>query len=269
MRRALSLLFFLFVAHAVPGEGRDEEVLVGAASRFDPVPWAGNRFSTAVLTAPGWLGLVERPELLYGQLSSEGILDGDNLLCVRSRGFGFATESFHVLEDRETRRYVVALGRLFTRGWAVGLSYSWYSSDDGDLDDLTSWDIGIAGRPHPRIEVSATGRNLLRTELGPKELGRFYEAGVRGFLVPRRLTLFAQARHFRGDDYEEMIPVGGVEFFPTTYLALRGRADTDGNQGLGIEIIFDTASIGFHYRFEEGRENGSLAYVKLHVPRGP
>lgn len=269
MRQALSLLFFLLLAGAARGEGRPEDLLVGLASRYDPVPWAGNRFASAVLTAPGWLGLVERPELLYGQLESEGIVDGDNLLGIRSRGFGFATESLHLLEDREARRYLVALGRRVSREAAVTLAYSWYSSNDGDLDDLTSWDIGIAGRWRSRIEYSLTGRNLLRTEFGPIELGRFYEAGVRGMVFPRKLTLFAQTRHFRGDDFGELVPVGGVEFFPTNYLALRGRADTEGSQGLGIEIIFDTASIGFHYLFQEGEEDGSFAYLKLHVPRGP
>lgn len=269
MNRKLPILVFALLAFSVPaGAERNEAVLLGIAARFDPVPWAGNRFSTAVISAPGWLGMLDRPEVLYGQVTSEGPFDKDNLLCVRSRGFGFATESFHWGDSLETRRYMVAVGHRLGANAAVAIAYSWFGSDDPDLDALTSWDAGFAYRLGWRLEASLTGRNLLRTGFGGFELGRFYEAGLRATVIDRKLTLFGQGRHYRGDDFDEIVPVFGAEFFPMNYLTLRARADTDGNQGLDIEIVFETASVGFHYRFVDGAEDGSLAYVKLHVPRG-
>lgn len=251
-------------SHAGP---RPEEVLIGVAERFDPVPWAGNGYASAVLTSPAWISLEDRPEVLYGRLDMDGILDGETVLSIRSRSFGFATESFHWTDDRKLRRYVFALSRIIDRNLAIGLSYAWHVSKDDDLDELSSWDGSVAWIPHWRVELSGTGRNLKRTDFGPLELGRIFEGGARFIVWDRRLNGFVQARHFAGDDPDEIVPILGAEFFPRRYVTLRGRADTDGHQGLGIELRFDTASIGFHYQFSDGEEEGAFAYAKLHAPR--
>ncbi len=262
----------LFAAVLLPrGSGaglRPEEVLVGVAERFDPVPWAGNRYASAVLTAPAWLSLEDRPEVLYGRLDMDGLLDGETVLCIRSKSFGFATESFHWTEERKLRRYVFALSRRINRDLAVGVSYAWHVSKDEELDELSSWDGSVAWTPHWRVELSGAGRNLMRTDFGPLELGRIYEAGARFIVWDRRLNGFVQARRFAGDDAGEIVPIFGAELFPRRYVTLRGRADTDGHQGLGIELRFDTASIGFHYQFSDGEEDGVFAYARLHTPRG-
>jgi len=250
-------------------EPRQEDVLVGIASRFDPVPWAGNRYASAVFTSPASLGLVERPELLYGQLRTDGALDEENVFCVRSRGFGFATESFSWTEERTMRRYTVALARRTGVGTAVALAYTYHRSDDDDLDALSSWDAAFAWTDGKRLSLTGAGRNLFRTKLGEKKLGRIWEGALRVDAVPHRLGFFAQARWFAGDDWDEMVPIFGIEGTPLSFVTLRGRADTDGNQGLGIELLYGSASVGFHYHFTDGAEEGSFAYVKLHVPDSP
>ncbi|MBM3321823.1 MAG: hypothetical protein FJY73_14255 [Candidatus Eisenbacteria bacterium] len=264
--RALLLASILVPSLAPAGE-RVERVLVPIASRFDPVPWAGNRYATAVATAPAWLAMEERPEIVYGQVQTEGILDEDNLLCVRSRAFGFATESFAWAEERTMRRYTLAVAKRVDRNAAIGIAYTWCASDDDDLDAVDSWDIGLAWKPHPRIDLVANGRNLFRTEFGEFKLGRIYEAGARAALLPNALFVFAEARRFAGDDFGDIIPVFGAEYEPFGFLTLRGRADTESTQGLNIELTYGSSSIGFHYLFRKGEEDGSLAYLKLHVPR--
>lgn len=266
MKALLGTLLFLLLPGAAFAEERPEDVLVGIANRFDPVPWAGNRYASAVVTAPAWLALEERPELLYGLTQADGILDDENVLFVRSRGLGFATESFPWTEERSMRRYQVAIARRLDRGVAVGVSYLWCASEDDELDELDSWDASLAWQASARIQLVANVRNILRTELGPIELGRIYEAGARATLLPRWLALFAEARRFAGEEWDDVDPVFGAETEPFGFLKLRGRAGTDDTQGLGIEIVYSSSSIGFHYRFAKGEEDGSFAYVKLHIP---
>jgi hypothetical protein len=268
MKARLGPLLFLLLPTCAIGAARPEEVLVGLASRFDPVPWAGNRYSSAVATAPAWLAMEDRPEIAYGQVAADGIYDKENLLFVRSRVVGFATESLPLADGRDMRRYQVSIARRFHPTAALGLSYMWTSSEDDDLDRLDSWDAGLAWQPAGRVQVAANVRNLLRTELGEVTLGRIYEAGVRAAVFPRRLALFAEARRFAGEEIDEIAPVFGIEAEPLGFLKLRGRTDTEGTEGLGIEITYSSSSIGFHYIFAEGDEEGSFAYIKLHIPRG-
>jgi hypothetical protein len=262
----LLLALLVLPAVASPAE-RPEEVLVGTIARFDPVPQAGNRYASAVATAPAWLVMEERPEIVYGQVDTEGVFDEDNLLCVRSRVFGFATESFAWTEERTMRRYTLSVAKRLDRNAAIGIAYTWCASDDADLDAVDSWDLGLAWKPLPRIDLAANARNLLRTEFGEFKLGRIVEAGARAALLPNALFVFAEARRFAGDDLADVVPVFGAEFEPFGFLTLRGRADTESTQGLNIELTYGSSSIGFHYLFRKGEEDGSLAYLKLHIPR--
>jgi hypothetical protein len=265
MKTGIVLLPLLLPA-ALLGSVRGEEALVSIASRMDPVPWAGNRFAGAVLTAPGWLGLEERPEILYGRPMTDGETDGESVLSVRSRGFGVATESARWGENREMRRYAVVAARPVSPSAALALSYTWYTSEDDDLDGLSSWDLGLAWRASRRVQVSATGRNLLRAELGDAKLGRYAEAGIRVVLLPPSLACFAEARRLAGDRFDDVAPSFGAEWDPIRFLRLRGRTDTMGNRGLGVEIEYGSSSVGFHYLFSGGAQDRSYAYVKLHVP---
>jgi hypothetical protein len=164
------------------------------------------------------------------------------------------------------RRYAVVAARRVSPSAALALSYTWYTSDDGDLDGLSSWDLGLAWRASRRVQVSATGRNLLRAELGDVRLGRYAEAGIRVVLLPSSLACFAEARRLAGDRFDDVAPGFGAEWEPLRSLRLRGRADTLGRQGLGVEIEYGSSSVGFHYLFSGGAQDRSYAYVKLHVP---
>jgi hypothetical protein len=263
------LILLLSLAGAKAAQDRNETLLIGLFSRFDPVPWAGNGYASAVVTSPGFLAFRNRPEILYGRMQSDGFLDGDEAVAVRSKQFGFATESLHASDSLEMRRFTVAFSQMVRPGFAIGLSYTWHTSDDDDLDELSSWDAGFGWVPHRRLQLSGTGRNLLRTEYLGIETGRSYELGARSPLVRETLSVFAQARYFAGDSWDEIVPEGGVEYRPFDFLQLRGRADTGGRQALGVELIYGSSSIGFHYAFADGSEEASFAYVKLHGPDAP
>jgi len=264
-----TLVLLLSLAATAAADDRDETLLIGLFSRYDPVPWAGNGYASAVATSPGFLGFRDRPEILYGRMQSDGFLDGDEVVAVRSKQFGFATESIHVSDQAEMRRFTLAFSRMIRPGFAIGLAYTWHTSEDDDLDALSLWDFGFGWVPHRRLQVSGTGRNLLRTEYRGVETARSYELGLRTPLIQETIFLFAQARYFAGDSWNEIVPEGGVEYRPFDFLQLRGRADTGGRQALGLELVYGSSSIGFRYTFDQGNEEASFAYVKLHVPDTP
>ncbi|MBN1826049.1 MAG: hypothetical protein JW958_07270 [Candidatus Eisenbacteria bacterium] len=261
---ALLLLVALLLPAAAVGE-RLEDALLGVAQHYDPVPWAGNRTASAILTSPADLAVFDHPELSYGRTAREGGEDEEGVFCVRSKWVGFAVETLEPFEGEGYRRYTFAFARPLSRKLAAGVAYTRIGSAEGDLDGYGHWDAGAAWRPVGSLEIAANGRGLTREELGTRKPGRIWEGAVRLDLSKERLALYTQARHFAGDDFmEETRPLFGAEYRPWSSLILRGWSDTDRNRGLGLEFNFGTSSIGFHYRFTGGDEDISYSYFKLH-----
>ena len=260
----LLLLAALLMPVAAAGE-RVEESLLGVAQRYDPVPWAGNRMSSAVLTSPADLALFEHPEISYGRTAREGGKDEEGAFCVRSKWIGFAVETIDPGEEESYRRYTFALARPAGRNFAAGVAYTRIGSAEGDLDGYGHWDIGAAWRIGGALELAGTCRNVTREDLGPWKPGRIWEGAFRVDLAEECFALYGQARHFAGEDFmEETHPVLGGEYRPWSSFILRGWTDTGRDRGLGLEFDFGTSSIGFHYRFTGGDEDVSYSYFKLH-----
>ncbi len=256
------ILSFLFPV-AAPAD-LPAELLVGPVSRFGPYPWAGDAAATAVYSSPGELGLAVSPEILFGRFSTDGLFDEDDVLFIRSRRFGFGVESMSIEPDRKMKRYVASLASPVGNTSALGVSYSLFTSDDPDLDDLTSLDISLAFRPAGKLLAVFAARNINETELGDRKVERYYEGGLRSNHFRKRLGLFVQARIEAGDKLRDGDYVGGVEYRALSWLLLRARVDDREEPAGGAEILFDSFAIGFQY-FQDSRvgDDGGFTYFRL------
>lgn len=261
------LLLIVLVFSSSSAEERAEEILLGITSTIDPVPWAGNDYSSAVITSPSDLIFMDNPEVLYGRVESIGSLDGGEVICIRSHRLGFATEIFHTPDDKKVNRYTLSVARPLGRRLSIGLSCTWYESGHDSLDALRSWDVGFSWRGENRLVITATGRNLLRTDYGARKLGRFYEGGVRVRLIGRKVFLFSQVRCFAGEDPGDGDPAAGVEYRVSSGLSVRGKVEPGGREDFGFEWRYQSSTIGFLFRFENGEEDGFYSYIKLHGNR--
>ena len=189
---ALLLLVALLLPAAAVGE-RLEDALLGVAQHYDPVPWAGNRTASAILTSPADLAVFDHPELSYGRTAREGGEDEEGVFCVRSKWVGFAVETLEPFEGEGYRRYTFAFARPLSRKLAAGVAYTRIGSAEGDLDGYGHWDAGAVWRPVGSLEIAANGRGLTREELGtrkPEGSGRGRSAST----FPRNVSPFTPRR---------------------------------------------------------------------------
>lgn len=239
----------------------------------DPSPWASNGTATAVAMAPAMLGSRPKPEFMYGRLAvRDGPFDGDDMYYLRGKRFGLGTEKVNLsrgalgadsLTSPSFRRYTFAFGSPSSPRKSFGVSYTYISSDNGDLDGLSSIDLGMSGRMSARYTFHFTARNVNRSRLDDSKLARFYEIGTRGVYFQKKLGLFAQWSVVEGEADDGGVAVFGSEYRRGSSMLFRGRADTEGNSALGTEYLFSSYSIGFHYLFDDDWESGLFTYVRI------
>ncbi len=262
-------LFSVVTAEATP---RDHP-LRSDLTLVDPSPWASNGTATAVVMAPAVLGGRPKPEFLYGRLAvQDGPFDGDDMFYVRGKRFGLGTEKVHLsrgalgadsLTSPDFRRYTFAFGSPSSPRTSFGVSYTYITSSDDELDGLSSIDLGVSGRMTLRYTFHITARNVNRSRLDESKLARFYEIGTRGVYLKNKLGLFAQWSVVEGEADDGGLGVFGAEVKRGSSMLLRGRIDTEGNSALGTEFLFSSYSLGFHYLFDDAWKSGLFTYVRI------
>jgi protease-4 len=241
-----------------------------AASPDDPL---------AVWTNPALLAEGRAGGFSYLHTFSDSSFSGDDAfsLCLGSLAFGAEFYDLSALpysaSAKTTERYTLASAQRLFRGVYFGTSYSWHSSQISELDDATTWSVGVLVRPHRMLSVGLAARDLNRPTYYGNRFDPIYEAAVAFRPVGERLTLFANCLA-RGDELEIRLPDGDgevIETQPTSFLSygveaevlrgltLRIGADEDENLSASVSLAAGNAGIGSVVTRQEA-EDGSDTY---------
>lgn len=183
----------LIVQPATPPRGvtlpPTSAALVDEATALSVNP-AGLRF-----IGPGQLFYLHERNLSRDQVG-DGLFLGTSLLGGLGAGFSLEWIRGRGLPDYRKTSLGLALG---SGKLSLGVGYHNLSSDDGALDRLSGFDLGLTLRPSRYLSVGAVVRDVNAAEEGPFTLPRSYNlaVGVRPF--GERLTLGADYLAPEGD----------------------------------------------------------------------
>jgi protease-4 len=149
--------------------------------------------------------------------------------------------------DYRKTSFGLALG---SRTLALGGTYNTFGSDDGDIDRLSTFDLGLSWRPMKAFALGAVVRNVDQPEEGPLRLERSYDVGVGVRPFDERYTLGVDYL-FREDDVDagrlhytlqaEVLP--GVRAGAGVSHAVRGNTEL----ALQLALTLDTSRFGLTY----------------------
>jgi len=268
----LRRVLFLIVLSAVCGgrsiaDRASSEWLIGPMQRFDPIGPAGNYTATAAIAAPAVISLDTRPEFMFGHLSTNGSFDGDDVFFLRSKRFGFATESVHREGEEGMRRYTLSMSNRYNATSAMGVTYTHHTSADPDLDDLSSLDLSIAVHPRPSIGALLVARNVGRTKFRGGHIERFFEGGVNTSHYGGRFGLFLHGRLDEGDSLDKGSLYAGGHLLVGRSLLLRGKIDDRSEIVTGAEVILSQFAVGFNYYTGDDGGDGGISYFRMFALR--
>ncbi len=264
MRYSVLPVAMLLVCGAFSGAAAiGPERLIGPAERFDPGGAAGDRTALAVIRAPAFLALEERPEVMFGRLQTDGSFDGDGTLYIRSRRFGFGTESIHFEGEESARRYTVSLASRYDPRTAIGVTYTFYTSDDADMGDLSSIDLSYGVRTSGRMAFLFAARNLGRAAFRDERIDRFYETEVSILVAGGRGGLYIRGRMSENTSPRDAAFFAGASFAAGRTLLFRARVDDEGDVAAGVELLLRRFALGFSWLSGGEGGPGGLSYFRM------
>jgi hypothetical protein len=243
----------------------DASPLHGTATLFHPYPFASVDNAVATVVNPAGLSARYSAEFFGAVTDAEVLRDGDSAFLLKVRGAGFAYERYRPIPDGESAaRFTVAMSRPITRSVFIGSSYAWYFSDDQELDDLSSLDIGLLVRGMSSLSFAAAATGVNRPEYAGSRIDRLYTAGLVYGPIVGHFTVFAEDALYEGQSLSETVPAYGLEVEPLAGLMLRSRFDTDGDFRVGIEYNLPKSAYGVVGRYGSGGESdGRAGYLRL------
>jgi protease-4 len=251
-----------------------------AASPDDPL---------AIWTNPALLAEGRAGGFSYLHTFSDSSLSGDDAfsLCLGSLAFGAEfynlTASPYSASTKTAQRYTLASAQRLFRGVYYGTSYSWHSSQISELDDATTWSVGVLVRPHRMLSVGVVARDLNRPTYYGNRFEPIYEAAVGFRPVGERLTIFANCLA-RADELEIRLPDGagevietqprsffsyGVEAEVLRGLTLRVGADEDENFSASVSIAAGNAGFSSLVTRQDAEDGGNTYHGTSVVTASP
>ncbi|MCY1015412.1 signal peptide peptidase SppA [Pyxidicoccus sp. MSG2] len=189
--RLLALLLLPGLAAAQTG-AIDSAPLPSRGVTLPPTGAALVDEATALSLNPAGLGFVGGSQLFYlheRNLVQDGVGDGV-FLASRFLGLGAGLSMEWVRGHAEPDYRKTSLGlSVGTRTLQLGGSWHAFSSDDGDLDDLSGFDLGLTARPSRALSLAAVVRDINAPEEGRYELKRQYNLGLGVRPLDERYTL--------------------------------------------------------------------------------
>ncbi len=148
--------------------------------------------ATSLSLNPAGLGYVGGSQLFYlheRNLVRDGVGDGVFLATrLLGLGLGGAMEWVRGRAEPDYRKTSLGLS-LGSRTLQLGGAWHDFSSDDGDLDDVSSFDLGLTARPARGLSLAAVVRDVNAPEAGGVELKRQYNLGLGLRPMGERYTL--------------------------------------------------------------------------------
>ncbi|QSQ18645.1 signal peptide peptidase SppA [Pyxidicoccus parkwayensis] len=148
--------------------------------------------ATALSLNPAGLGYVGGSQLFYlheRNLVQDGVGDGV-FLASRFLGLGAGLSMEWVRGRAQPDYRKTSLGlSLGSRTLQLGGAWHAFSSDDGDLDDLDTFDLGLTARPARALSLAAVVKDINAPHEGPYDLKRQYNFGLGVRPLDERYTL--------------------------------------------------------------------------------
>lgn len=258
----------LIVQPATPPRGvtlpPTSAALVDEATALSVNP-AGLRF-----IGPGQLFYLHERNLARDQVG-DGLFLGTSLPFGLGAGFSMEWMRGQGLPDYRKTSLGLALG---SGKLSLGVGYHNISSEDGDLDRLYGYDLGLTLRPARYLSVGAVVRDVNQSKAGPYTLTRGYDfaVGVRPF--GERLTLgadyFASEGHW--DEGRLTYTVLGT-VVPGLGLGagLSHGLGADSSLALQFSVTLDSSRFGLTYAGggAEGGGSDHVVAVRLSAQKYP
>ncbi|MCP3141385.1 signal peptide peptidase SppA [Pyxidicoccus xibeiensis] len=148
--------------------------------------------ATALSLNPAGLGYLDGSQLFYlheRNLTRDGVGDGV-FVATRFLGLGAGASMEWIRGRFEPDYRKTSLGlSLGSRTLQLGGAWHDFSSDDDDLDDLSSFDLGLTARPARGLSLAAVVKDLNAPEEGGVALKRRYNLGLGVRPLDERYTL--------------------------------------------------------------------------------
>jgi protease-4 len=193
---------------------------------------------------PAGLGISRGFQTSFFHTFSDSSFKGDNAWLISTGGLGFSVEWLGNVADRTYRKYTLAGGGKFSRGFFWGTSYSWFGSRHEDYDKLSSWKIGLMTRPFEFLSVGAVAMDLNRPRFEGEKTQISFDYGIAVRPAGDRLTLSADASLGEKERIKKAVYRFRAEVEPLDGLILTGDIDDKGNFGLGGRINLPTLGVG-------------------------
>ncbi|NMO18114.1 signal peptide peptidase SppA [Pyxidicoccus fallax] len=226
--------------------------------------------ATALSLNPAGLGYLDGSQLFYlheRNLARDGVGDGV-FLATRFLGLGLGGSMEWIRGRGEPDYRKTSLGlSLGSRTLQLGGAWHAFSSDDGDVDDLSSFDLGLTARPARALSLAAVVRDLNAPNEGAAELKRKYNLGLGVRPLDERYTLgvdwLFQEGDFRGGQATYTL---NAEVIPGLRLGAGvSHGFTDGVPlALQLGVTVDTSRVGLTYALG-GAEDGTDHVVALRL----
>lgn len=228
--------------------------------------------ATALSLNPAGLGYVGGGQLFYlheRNLARDSVGDG-LFLATRFLGVGAGASVEWIRGRREPDYRKTSLGlSLGSRTLQLGGAWHDFSSDDGDVDDLSSFDLGLTARPARALSLAAVVRDVNAPDEGPVAMKRTYNLGLGVRPLDERYTLgvdwlFQEGGFRRGQATYTL----NAEVIPGLRLGAGvSHGFTDGVPlALQLGLTVDASGVGLTYA-AGGAEDGTDHVVGLRLSR--
>ncbi len=168
------LLFFFLILLFLP------LTIFGVApeSKFDGFLLTDNGQFVNCSANPALLGFYNELNIVLGTSQDKDNFLKNNLLSVGWRGFSFDIENMQ-LTNSDTRKWSLSKGYFFRDlNLSVGVSYNWYDSDNSEITDLISLDLGFNKYLSPYFSFSFLMRDIVLSEGATSYLSSEYRVGL-------------------------------------------------------------------------------------------
>ncbi|ADO70939.1 signal peptide peptidase SppA [Stigmatella aurantiaca] len=232
--------------------------------------------ATALSINPAGLRFVDAPQLFYVHERHQvldqvgnGLFTGTSLFGVAGVGFGVEWLRHASAPDYRRTSFGFSLG---TDTLALGATHHAFSSADSEgVDRLSSWDIGLSGRPCRGFSYGLVAKDLNEPEEGAFRVQRTFELGVGLRPFGERYTLGVDYLLRRGGlDEGRLSYTLKTEVVPGLRLSAGASHGLQRGEALAVQVAatLDTAFLGLTYA-GGGTEDGLDHSLALRMSLAP
>jgi protease-4 len=231
---------------------------------------------SAIKYNPAGLGLARGFQSSFFHTYSDSSFDGDNAWLLSAGHLGFSVEWLGNVTSINYRKYTLANGGKFARGFYWGSSYSWFGSRYEDYDKLSSWKLGLLLRPFEFVSLGIVAKDLNRPRFQGEKTDISFDCGLAVRLsgvksvgpIGDRFTLSVDGSMGQKEKLKDAVMRYRAEFELLDGFIISGDVDNDGNFGIGGRVNLPNFGLGSYNSITKDQEfNQGITFVNLSQDR--